>query len=480
MQDFPRVTGQALCRAIQITAKPARQALIHDHSVNSRKTAYPSPDQPAQVARGSGTADFSDALRMDTKPEPMLASGYSDYLNRAVGTQSYQHRMRHLLFCTHFDNRQRAADTLALENCMRVPVSPSDLESQSGFKRIAKVLSRDWPGPKSFNLSLAREILAKAFGYTGYHDVTRSAKTWGPGEAAPSVPQVQNAIEQAIIEVGQGDVAMAIPASDLKRLVQSLPLHAVSALKASNASNLPSEMASTTTSINTSATPSKPPSDGSTVLNLPSQHGVDGTVASTDQAPLVPEPKAPPILAFSDIQHIVRVVEQHCTLRDRALLAMMLSGLRTSEITSMRVHQVSVSELISGQPLWVAKVKTHKSPDAQERIHVLNTSYLAPTTGKIIEQYLNSSTSSKDDFLFPSSKNSAQPMSARELAQIGKRWSVLAKLELGRISASVLRRSMVAARAAELRTDQLSEMMGHSNPSSTLGYVQYLKPKTSE
>lgn len=98
---------------------------------------------------------------------------------------------------------------------MRVPVSLSDLEYQSGFKRIAKVLSRDWPGVKPLDLSRAREILARAFGYSGYHDVVETAKTWGHGEAAPSIPQVQNSIGHAIIEVGQGNVAMVISASEL-------------------------------------------------------------------------------------------------------------------------------------------------------------------------------------------------------------------------------------------------------------------------
>ena len=59
---------------------------------------------------------------------------------------------------------------------MRVPLYLQDLEPGLGFKRIAKLIKRDWPGPASLSLSDAQEVLARCLGYTDYHDVHRSAR----------------------------------------------------------------------------------------------------------------------------------------------------------------------------------------------------------------------------------------------------------------------------------------------------------------
>lgn len=54
---------------------------------------------------------------------------------------------------------------------MRVPIYPQDLNSGSGFARLAKCLKRDWPGAEPIRLSEAQNLLARCFGYSDYHQV---------------------------------------------------------------------------------------------------------------------------------------------------------------------------------------------------------------------------------------------------------------------------------------------------------------------
>ncbi|OPA95595.1 hypothetical protein BFW88_07535 [Pseudomonas fluorescens] len=54
---------------------------------------------------------------------------------------------------------------------MRVPIYPQDLNSGSGFARLAKCLKRDWPGAEPIQLSEAQNLLARCFGYSDYHQV---------------------------------------------------------------------------------------------------------------------------------------------------------------------------------------------------------------------------------------------------------------------------------------------------------------------
>jgi hypothetical protein len=344
---------------------------------------------------------------------------------------------------------------------MRVPVYPSDLESQKGFKRIAKVLSRDWTGPHPLNLSLAREILAQAFGYADYHDVTMSAKKCQPGAFAPSEAEVQNAIEQAVIEVGQGNAAVSISPTDLQQLVTSLPLHALIALKRSPAASslAPSPSASTATDESYLA------EQGISHQQPAPKAGAEAVDGSSNR----------PLLSKSELQSIVRVVEQSGKLRDMALLAFMLSGLRKNEFIELKAGQVSVSAQEFGQP-WIAlaRFKMHKTYDQQEQSRLLHTGFMALPTAAIMQNYLRSEQFRNDDYLFPSRNDPKQPMTDYELHRICEAWSVLAKLKARRLSASSVRRLMFAQRTTPLG---FSEMFGHKSHSSTIGYIASLQPK---
>lgn len=74
---------------------------------------------------------------------------------------------------------------------MRVPIYPQDLNSGSGFARLAKCLKRDWPGTEPIRLSEAQNLLARCFGYSDYHRIisSNSPETVAYPSLAYLVPQ---------------------------------------------------------------------------------------------------------------------------------------------------------------------------------------------------------------------------------------------------------------------------------------------------
>lgn len=108
---------------------------------------------------------------------------------------------------------------------MRIPIYPADLTPQKGFKRIAKVMHRDWPGPDSINLSASREILARCFGYKNYHDVTKSADEWPDNAPSPEVMDLRAAILVALAnKLHAESISNSVDLEKLTAFVESLPL----------------------------------------------------------------------------------------------------------------------------------------------------------------------------------------------------------------------------------------------------------------
>lgn len=109
---------------------------------------------------------------------------------------------------------------------MRIPIYPADLAPQKGFKRIAKVIQRDWPGPEPVNLSAAREILARCFGYKNYHDVTQSADEWAEYALAPEVVDLRAAILVSLTnKLYSESLSNSVDLERLTAFVESLPLN---------------------------------------------------------------------------------------------------------------------------------------------------------------------------------------------------------------------------------------------------------------
>jgi hypothetical protein len=132
----------------------------------------------------------------------------------------------------HFDNSQRAADTVTYwRTAMRIPIYSEDLLTRGGFKRIAKKLQRQWPGQSSIKLWFAREILSKGMGYRDYHDVLMSSKTCQLGAIAPTEGQVRAGIISTISNALRSDNNITIEFEELQHFVETLPLYSLLAFK---------------------------------------------------------------------------------------------------------------------------------------------------------------------------------------------------------------------------------------------------------
>jgi len=119
---------------------------------------------------------------------------------------------------------------------MRIPIYPADLVPHKGFKRIAKVIHRDWPGPDPVNLSAAREILARCFGYKDYHDVTKSADEWPDNAPSPEVADLRAAILVALAnKLHAESFSNSVDLEKLAVFVESLPLNALQTYRLSRA-----------------------------------------------------------------------------------------------------------------------------------------------------------------------------------------------------------------------------------------------------
>ena len=108
---------------------------------------------------------------------------------------------------------------------MRIPIYPADLAPQQGFKRIAKVVKRDWPGHEPISLSAAREILARCFGYNDYHDVCRSAEVCPDHAPAPAMGDLRATTLVAFAnKLHSESSGERVDLEKLTAFVESLPL----------------------------------------------------------------------------------------------------------------------------------------------------------------------------------------------------------------------------------------------------------------
>ncbi|NWF06707.1 hypothetical protein HX810_03335 [Pseudomonas salomonii] len=214
---------------------------------------------------------------------------------------------------------------------MRAPIYLSDLESQKGFKRIAKQLTRDWSGLHPVTLSKARELLARGFGYANYHDVTKSAKAHASDAYAPSAAEVRNSIKNAINGAAHADPALTILSANLQQLVQSLPLTSLVALNPQSAN------------VSTQLQPQP-------ILTNDASNNLAPTLKA-QSADVPAGSEMSPLMSTAELRSIVRVVEESGSLRDMALLAFLMTGLRSNEFREIKVSQVSITPAqASGAP----------------------------------------------------------------------------------------------------------------------------------
>lgn len=115
---------------------------------------------------------------------------------------------------------------------MRVPLFPSDLEAKRGFKRIAKLLQREWLGSEPISLCHAQNLLAQCFGYNDYHDATKSTEYLLPASALPALQDVwSNSLYLIQSHLAKTSSARAINLTDLLKAIKAWPFLTLTAYR---------------------------------------------------------------------------------------------------------------------------------------------------------------------------------------------------------------------------------------------------------
>lgn len=283
---------------------------------------------------------------------------------------------------------------------MRVPIYQDDLKRNRGFKSLAKKLQKQWCGPNSVSLSFAQEVLAKGFGYRDYHDLEQASKVCKPDELPPSETDARQAIKSAI-QNALGSV-FAADLTKLERLVDALPISSLVAF-----------------------------------ARMETARDILSTIMKT--RPL-------PSLTAEHLKSVKQVIEVSGNLRDQALFACMLAGVRRSELMSATVR--------GGTAVYGVKRSDINDRDS-----------LPSSCRAAVDKYLKGSSISEGDCLFPSTSDPKLPLSSFKISKICAFWAHKAGIEAGLLTPHNIRR------AGQDPVSRISSLLGHTPQMSTLDYV---------
>jgi hypothetical protein len=346
---------------------------------------------------------------------------------------------------------------------MRVPVYPSDLESQQGFKRVAKKLNQDWCGSLPINLSLAQEILSRGFGYNDYHDVLRSAAKWPADAALPSAVDVHDSVVKASLMAAQ-QRGMTIVLGQLQQLVQSLPLNMLASLKHFPAAQLPA------------ATPQAPQSP-----QLQQRHQVPVSTASPKHIPDFRSMSSMPAMDREELTLIARVVEQSANRRDMALLAFLLQGMRPQEFLGLKVGEVlrSAETRPTGPSIDVLRWTQNKSGGESDRSTALiHHGIMSTPPGDVLLQHIRENALSPDDYLFSSYRDPKAPLTSKALNKICGQWVAPRKRTPASFRRSLIQAALSPFRQSDLSQNSIRSMVSHTSISHTEFYLNRAEPKS--
>ncbi|WP_405124397.1 hypothetical protein [Pseudomonas alloputida] len=115
---------------------------------------------------------------------------------------------------------------------MRVPLTPFDFEAKRGFKRIAKLIQREWQGSEPICLGHAQILLAQCFGYIDYHDATKSTEYPLSASALPALQDVwSNSLYLIQSHLAKTSSAQAINLTDLIKAIKAWPFLTLTAYR---------------------------------------------------------------------------------------------------------------------------------------------------------------------------------------------------------------------------------------------------------
>lgn len=326
---------------------------------------------------------------------------------------------------------------------MRMPIYPADLADNRGFKRIAKKIKRNWPSSTSLKLSAAFEILSRGLGYRNFNDVVMSSKSFPLNTAVPTLAEARDGINTSIFEYLRTECAIRLDPSALDPLMMLLPLQDLQAFRGSSPTQ---RMGQLEAPVLRTLPPLPQPEHG--VRPLEKENGQE-VGSSGPHIHCTQYSKSTRVMSQEELVSLKRVIQQKDNLRDEALFALLLSGMRSIEIVEAKVARFNFPHTSIS---WLAQ----KSRTPGEKVKSI-----APAGA--VARYIRGAGLSVGDYLFPSKNAPKAPMTDRELRKIFHSWLVAAQIERTRVSIHSVRLS-VAVLAAMAGTPTPRILAGHYSP----------------
>lgn len=335
---------------------------------------------------------------------------------------------------------------------MRVPIYAQDLLPNAAFKKLAKSLKNRWPDQSSIQQTLANEILSKGLGYLDYYELRSSSLNCTPETPTPSESDARDGIVAALASALQSANENSVTLSGLEAFVETLPLTALTTFK------MPASSA--TSSLITKPLTLDPTSGQVCPVNLTCPAKTTPMYTAPMIRMEIPTPFRRPENSISqkEIKALRQVVKRKSSLRDQSIFFLLESGLRANDILSSQIPHVRNFEPSSYQ----FKILNSKGRPVLTR---------ADAIGK----YIDSAALAPEDYLFPSKKDPATPMSAHELLQIFRSWEKDAQLAPPQRSPRSLRNAAILKSvikgSALSSNEQIATRMGHRSQYTTEHYT---------
>lgn len=341
---------------------------------------------------------------------------------------------------------------------MRVPIYTADLSEKRGFKRIAKKLQRNWPDVTPLNLASAQGILSRGLGYRDLHDLQQSAEEGVPHSLLITQNEVRDGIASSIFAFFQAGKFASVSEGDLDRLVKLLPLQELRAFQGFIPGH-PADLASPTV-LDTPIDAGRELPDSSNGISA--DHPDQPTNAGLNLSHTFTPKK---LIDEEGLKFLWEVVQRRGSLRDQSCVAMLLQGLRPHDLMFAKSHDFSYVD--SGVLMRVHYAKSRST----EGFALLPGSF-----GHVVGRYIQEAGLSVNDFLFPSEKDARVPMSSQQMSRIIGSYLREALNDPAQRSIHRIRQSVIV-NITKASAPSVSDIMGHSSPKTTLGYISGLRKK---
>lgn len=274
---------------------------------------------------------------------------------------------------------------------MRIPVHPKDLNRNSGLKKLAKNLQKQWCGPPLTHTS-ALELLAQGLGYTDYKDLAASTSEQMPADTFPSQSAVRQALMLSIKAAMTPSDWFASDQAALTQMIDSLHLNALSAFKVPKKVYQPPHHGELATGANMSA--------------------LRAQMARSAR-------KVSPQLSEEELESLSSVIEATESLRDQALMSCMIAGLTKAEYLSARPSDFSGDD---ERTFFVSRASK------KARV-ILPQKYWAP-----VSRFIAGANLADDALLFQSKRSPDISMSPSVLKGLCEAWARKAGIDPARVS----------------------------------------------